>query len=203
MFTFLLKYEQITAISLAIILHIVIALCTLFNKTQNISFMPQSLQVNLVAPSSSLHTTYQPKINANQKVEKTNAKFSKETAKENMQDKKTESIERKTSGKESSKADSLNSAITEPIFNAVYLNNPAPVYPPSAKKNNIEGKVLLLVEVSPEGFTKNIQISQSSGYSILDNSAKNAVLSWKFIPAKQYGKPINASVIIPIEFKLN
>jgi protein TonB len=62
---------------------------------------------------------------------------------------------------------------------------------------------MLLVEVSTDGFAKTVQVSQSSGYSTLDNSAKNAVSKWKFIPAMQNGKPVLASVIVPIEFKLN
>jgi protein TonB len=111
--------------------------------------------------------------------------------------------ELKTTGKESDDAKAVNSAITQPIFNAAYLNNPTPQYPQSAKDTSVQGKVMLLVEVSQDGFAKAVQISQSSGYSTLDNSAKNAVSKWKFIPAMQNGKPVVANVIVPIEFKLN
>ena len=87
--------------------------------------------------------------------------------------------ELKTTGKESDDAKAVHSAITQPIFNASYLNNPTPQYPQSAKDAGVQGKVMLLVEVSEDGFAKIVQVSNSSGYSTLDNSAKNAVSKWK------------------------
>lgn len=78
-----------------------------------------------------------------------------------------------------------NAALTEPVFNADYLNNPPPVYPQAAKRQNIEGEVLLKVEVSEEGRAGDVSIAKSSGSSILDYAAISAVKRWKFIPAKK------------------
>jgi protein TonB len=200
MFSFLAKHEQFTAITLAIMLHVSLGLCLIERAVTNELYLPQSLQVSLVAPSTSpsasLKMQAQPQ---KQNLEKTGAK----SAKQNVKNEGTESVEKQTSGKESPEATALNSAITEPVFNAKYLNNPVPIYPSSAKRDGIQGRVLLLVEVSVEGFAKEVKISGSSGYSSLDNAAKSAVLGWKFIPAKQYGKAIEASVLVPIEFKLS
>jgi TonB family protein len=202
MFTYFIRHEQFTAIALATIFHASLGLCVVISGYKNISSLPQSLQVSLVAPSKSLKLNSQSAIDIKPKdhsFEKTGIQSVKQNAKNDGE----ESIARKTSGKENPNAKALNSAVTEPIFNAVYLNNSAPVYPAAAKRDGIQGKVLLLVEISVDGLAKSVQISESSGYSSLDNAAKAAVLSWKFIPAKQYGKAIDASALVPIEFKLS
>ena len=68
---------------------------------------------------------------------------------------------------------------------------------------NETGRVLLRVKVSADGLPSEVEIAQSSGYPRLDNSAREAVLGWKFIPARQGEKPVAASVNVPIVFKLN
>ncbi len=64
------------------------------------------------------------------------------------------------------------------------------------------GKVLLRVLVSPSGRAKKIEIQQSSGYSRLDQSARNAVRSWRFEPARENGTAVASWVAIPIVFRL-
>lgn len=104
-----------------------------------------------------------------------------------------------------SKSDATNqaSAESEPIYNAEYLNNQPPSYPSQAKKDGVQGKVLLVVSVLENGLVADVSVSETSGYSILDNAAKNAVKGWNFIPAKRSGQAVVAKVIVPIEFKLS
>jgi len=92
--------------------------------------------------------------------------------------------------------------ITSPVFDAQYLNNPSPIYPSNAKNNNIQGKVFLSVLVGIEGKAIEVKIANSSGYSILDNSALSAVRKWQFVPAKKNGEAVSATVIVPVEFKI-
>jgi len=92
---------------------------------------------------------------------------------------------------------------TEPDFNAAYLNNPAPEYPDIAKQMGIEGTVLLLVLVQENGLPAQVSIKQSSGSSLLDKAAINAVKNWKFVAAQRYGNNIVANVIVPIKFQLS
>lgn len=111
-----------------------------------------------------------------------------------------------TSSKTSSNIVSQNvntgySPITKPST-ANYLNNPAPNYPQMARRRRQEGTVILNVLVSKLGTAKQISISNSSGYSLLDESAMNAVRSWKFIPAKQGDLALEMSVKVPIKFQL-
>ncbi len=87
-------------------------------------------------------------------------------------------------------------------FGAAYLNNPKPVYPASAKRMGMEGKVLLKVFVSREGGVLDIEISRSSGYEILDNAALEAVKNWRFIPARRGESPKDEWVQVPVAFVL-
>ncbi|MCK0511761.1 energy transducer TonB [Aromatoleum buckelii] len=65
-----------------------------------------------------------------------------------------------------------------------------------------EGKVLLRVFVTGEGLPGKIELSASSGSARLDAAARNAVSGWRFVPAKQDGRNIDAWVVVPIIFKL-
>ena len=87
-------------------------------------------------------------------------------------------------------------------FDADYLHNPAPPYPPQARRMNEEGRVILRVEVSAEGRAENIEIKTSSGNGRLDESALRTVRSWRFIPAKRGETAVNSWVLVPIIFKL-
>lgn len=93
--------------------------------------------------------------------------------------------------------------ITPPLFDAGYLNNPAPVYPNMSRRLREVGVVQLRVRVSAVGEPQDIQLFKSSGYERLDASAWAAVQKWKFQPAKQNGNPVEAWVIVPIEFSLD
>ena len=87
-------------------------------------------------------------------------------------------------------------------FDADYLRNPAPPYPPASRRFGEEGKVILRVRVSPEGGAEQVEIKTSSGSPRLDDSAQRTVRTWKFIPAKRGGAPVESWVLVPIHFKL-
>jgi protein TonB len=79
---------------------------------------------------------------------------------------------------------------------------PAPDYPRQAVRRNLEGEVLLLVEVLPTGETGRIEIRESSGHRLLDNAAIDAVKGWKFEAALVEGRPVRSFVEVPILFEL-
>lgn len=93
--------------------------------------------------------------------------------------------------------------IEPPKFGAAYLNNPAPTYPPMARRLGEQGRVLLKVLVSESGNAEKVQIENSSGYSKLDQAAIEAVKQWTFVPAKRSNEAISAYVLVPIKFSLN
>jgi protein TonB len=92
--------------------------------------------------------------------------------------------------------------IEPPRFNANYLNNPAPAYPRLSRRMGEEGRVLLRVQVSTAGTPAQVELQQSSGFPRLDEVAAETVRLWKFAPARQGGRPVEAWVIVPILFSL-
>ena len=93
--------------------------------------------------------------------------------------------------------------ITSARFDAAYLHNPHPEYPPLSRRLGEEGKVLLKVRVTPEGRPAAVDLEKSSNFDRLDEAARQAVARWRFIPAKRGDEPIEASVIVPIVFRLD
>lgn len=93
--------------------------------------------------------------------------------------------------------------VEPPRFGAAYLNNPAPAYPPLARRLSEQGRVLLKVLVTEEGLAAMVQVDTSSGHNKLDQAAIDAVKKWSFIPAKRSNQPISAYVLVPIKFSLN
>jgi protein TonB len=89
-----------------------------------------------------------------------------------------------------------------PRFDAHYLDNPKPPYPPLSRKLNEEGKVVLRVKVAADGSAADVQRHAGSGFDRLDNSALNTVKRWKFVPARLGSDPVAATVLVPIVFSL-
>jgi protein TonB len=56
--------------------------------------------------------------------------------------------------------------------------------------------------VNADGPAGQIEIKSSSGYPLLDESAKTAVQTWRFNPGTSDGKPVADWFLIPIPFKL-
>ena len=84
-----------------------------------------------------------------------------------------------------------------------YGINPKPHYPKSARRRGYEGTVLLRVLVLENGEVGEIELTEPSGYSVLDESALKAVKDWVFIPGKKAGKYISSWVEVPIKFQLD
>ncbi len=91
---------------------------------------------------------------------------------------------------------------SSPQFNAAYLNNPAPAYPPLSRRFREEGKVMLRVRVSAEGQPLAVELAQSSGHPRLDEAARKTVLGWRFVPARRGEQQVAAWVRVPIVFQL-
>lgn len=93
--------------------------------------------------------------------------------------------------------------VVEPIFNAAYLQNPAPAYPSLSRKLHEEGRVVLRVLVSARGAADQVELQASSGYPRLDESARSTIRGWRFVPAKRGSEPVAGWVLIPINFNLS
>jgi len=93
-------------------------------------------------------------------------------------------------------------AISQARFDADYLRNPPPPYPPLSRRMGEEGKVILRVSVTPQGTADSVEVRTSSGSSRLDDSALRTVRNWRFIPAKRGDVAVQSFVLVPIIFKL-
>ncbi|OJT98565.1 MAG: hypothetical protein BGN82_02075 [Alphaproteobacteria bacterium 65-7] len=89
-----------------------------------------------------------------------------------------------------------------PVFDAGYLNNPAPIYPNMSRRLREVGTTVLRVRVSAAGLPLDVLMGTSSGYSRLDEAAMAAVKKWKFQPAQRNGNAVEAWVLVPVEFSL-
>ncbi|AUN96475.1 hypothetical protein C0099_13145 [Pseudazoarcus pumilus] len=92
--------------------------------------------------------------------------------------------------------------VTDARYDAAYLDNPPPAYPALSRRMREEGRVLLRVFVSAQGQAKNIEVEESSGSNRLDSAARNAVQRWRFVPAREGEREIDAWVLVPVVFKL-
>jgi protein TonB len=78
-----------------------------------------------------------------------------------------------------------------------------PVYPSVANDSGWEGIVVVRVLVQTNGLPGEVTVQKSSGYSILDKAATDAVRQWRFNPEKDGNIPINKYVDIPLKFELH
>jgi protein TonB len=79
---------------------------------------------------------------------------------------------------------------------------PPPPYPAEALDRELEGEVVLSVQVLPDGRVGDIFIEQSSSYPLLDEAAMTGVKTWTFYPAYQEGSTVAAVIRARIPFRL-
>jgi periplasmic protein TonB len=76
-------------------------------------------------------------------------------------------------------------------------------FPAQAIRAHMEGTVLLLVLVDENGKPVQVKVEQSSGYPVLDKSAREQVLAaWQFQPAVMNGHAVKAWARVPVSFAL-
>ncbi len=80
--------------------------------------------------------------------------------------------------------------------------NPVPDYPWRARRAGWEGRVVVQVEVTPDGAVADAQVADSSGHAVLDEAAVETIRRWRFEPARQGGAPVAGDVRVPITFRL-
>jgi TonB family protein len=78
-----------------------------------------------------------------------------------------------------------------------------PRYPDSARRQGIEGTVLVKAYVTEQGRVGKVQVEQSAGHAELDQAAVEAVGRWRFEPARRGRQPVAMWVSIPVRFVLH
>lgn len=73
-------------------------------------------------------------------------------------------------------------------------------YPEFAKKNNIEGTVLVAFVIEKNGTLSNVEVQRGLGYGIDEEAVRVLKLSQKWNPGTQNGKTVRVKYNIPIKF---
>ncbi|MDH5190449.1 MAG: TonB family protein [Gammaproteobacteria bacterium] len=76
-------------------------------------------------------------------------------------------------------------------------------YPSLARRNNWQGKLEISLRISPDGKLTNIQVTKTSGYSILDDAAIDTLKTANILPlAKEWLNGNHFDMVLPIEYRL-
>jgi len=76
-----------------------------------------------------------------------------------------------------------------------------PSYTDEARRQAIEGDVVLEIVVRNDGSVGNVRVRRTLGAG-LEQKAIDAVRQWKFSPAKRHGTPVDVIVDVSVGFKL-
>jgi protein TonB len=82
------------------------------------------------------------------------------------------------------------------------LNNPKPTYPLAARRQGVQGRVVLSARVRADGGCTEVRLKKSSGHSLLDEAAQSTVRRWRFVPATRAGRAVDSWVDVPVSFRL-
>lgn len=77
-----------------------------------------------------------------------------------------------------------------------------PRYPDSARRQGIDGTVLVKALVTEQGRVAEVAVERSAGHPDLDQAAVEAVSRWRFEPARRGRQPVAVWVLIPVQFSL-
>jgi protein TonB len=80
--------------------------------------------------------------------------------------------------------------------------NPQPDYPLDSRQRGEQGVVRLILTVAPSGRVTQAIIGQASGFPLLDESARDVALRWRFRPAMRDGVPVEGTIRTAVHFRL-
>ncbi len=76
-----------------------------------------------------------------------------------------------------------------------------PKYPSEAKRDHIEGTVVLVATISASGDVEDLCVSQ--GPEMLQQAAFDAVKTWKYKPFEVNGKPVEVKTQVNVDVELH
>jgi len=91
--------------------------------------------------------------------------------------------------------------VSEKISQTLLVAKVPPHYPDEARAKHIEGSVVLVTEISPEGAVESMKVV--SGDSLLATAATEAVKQWKYKPFLLNRKPIAVETQVTVRFTLS
>jgi TonB family protein len=89
-----------------------------------------------------------------------------------------------------------------PTTPVAVTSKPNPVYTEQARKQHVEGEVLLQVVFTASGQVQVLRVVRGLGYG-LDESAIQAAQKVRFVPAQRNGQPVDSTATLHIVFQLS
>jgi protein TonB len=95
-----------------------------------------------------------------------------------------------------------NGARGDSTERAVLLDGPPPAYPPKSLRAGEQGDVRCVLHVHADGTVDSVDVLRSSGVARLDDAAREALLRWRFRPAKMNGAAMPCEIEHTVTFRL-
>ncbi len=84
----------------------------------------------------------------------------------------------------------------------VEIQRVQPTYPEEARKNRVQGRVVVRAVIDEKGVVTKVEAVESSD-PMLTESALDAVKKWTYKPATKKGKPVKVILTVTVSFKLS
>ncbi|WP_242124380.1 energy transducer TonB [Sphingobium sp. Sx8-8] len=78
-----------------------------------------------------------------------------------------------------------------------------PRYPVESRRRHEQGTVVLTLTLGLDGAVESLAVTQSSGFSRLDQAARDAVRGWRWRPMIRDGQPVRVRGVVEIPFVLS
>jgi TonB family protein len=98
-------------------------------------------------------------------------------------------------------ADAQRVRVSQTVSQGLVVKRVYPRYPPEARKEHVQGTVVLMVLISREGDVSEVKLI--SGDPILAPAAIDAVKQWKYKPYLLDGRPVEVETTVQINFTLS
>ena len=84
----------------------------------------------------------------------------------------------------------------------VEIQRVQPTYPEEARKNRVQGRVVVRAVIDEKGIVTKVEAVESPD-PMLTESALEAVKKWTYKPATKKGKPVKVFLTVTVSFKLS
>ena len=82
------------------------------------------------------------------------------------------------------------------------IDGPHPAYPDIARRAGVDGTVVLHITLGLDGRVEQAQVVRSTTLGVFDEAAREAVLKWRYEPARIDGRPVRAVFRQTIRFTM-
>ena len=102
-------------------------------------------------------------------------------------------------GQQSSQTPPKRVKVSQGVMEGALIHKVEPQYPEEAKAKNIQGNVVLHVEVGRDGHVT--EVTPISGHPVLADAAVEAVKQWEYKPFLLNGEPVEVETVITVKFR--